>query len=100
MGWFWAKTFFPEAEKKLYNWVIEQRKQRLAVTYTILQSKMTEILKEVDMVKLYDGLAENFKTSQRWLIAFMRRYKLALRRRTRISQKLLNDTQEPLEKFH
>src|SRR3954469_8046143 len=40
------KPFFPEAEKKLYNWVIEQRKQGLAVSYTILQSKMTEILKE------------------------------------------------------
>jgi hypothetical protein len=61
---------------------------------------MLEILREGDMLELYGVLAENFKTSHRWLIAFLKRYRLALRRRTRISQKLPSQTQELLEKFN
>jgi len=94
------KAFFPEAEKRLYDWVVQQRKQGLAVSYAILRSKMLEILQEVDMLELYGDLAEEFKTSHRWLVGFLRRYKLALRRRTRISQKLPSKTQELLENFH
>ena len=30
------KAFFPEAEKRLYDWTISQRKQGLAVSYAIL----------------------------------------------------------------
>ncbi|PKC00061.1 hypothetical protein RhiirA5_428751 [Rhizophagus irregularis] len=29
------KSFYPEAEKELYDWIIEQRKQGLGVTYAI-----------------------------------------------------------------
>ena len=49
------------------------------MTYAILQSKMLEILQEVDMLELYGDKAENFKTSYRWIVAFLKRYKLALR---------------------
>ena len=93
------KAFYPEAEKRLCKWLIEQRKQGLAVTYTTLWLKMLEILKEPDIVFLYGNVAEDFKTSNRWISAFMRRYKLAWRRRTRISQKLPAQTQELLEYF-
>ena len=58
-----------------------------------------EILKEDDMLEIYGKSVENFKKSHRWLIAFLRRYRLALRRRTRISQKLPSKTQDLLEKF-
>ena len=30
------KEFYPEAEKKLYDWIIEQRKEGLAVSYAIV----------------------------------------------------------------
>ncbi|CAI2188396.1 17343_t:CDS:2, partial [Funneliformis geosporum] len=43
------KAFYPEAEGKLYTWVIEQRKQELAVTYMILQVKMQEIMETPEM---------------------------------------------------
>ncbi|CAI2200903.1 9973_t:CDS:2, partial [Funneliformis geosporum] len=33
----WRKEFYPEAEKKLYNWIIEQRKIGLGVSYAIVQ---------------------------------------------------------------
>ncbi|PKY43554.1 hypothetical protein RhiirA4_510277 [Rhizophagus irregularis] len=66
------KAFYPEAEGKLYVWLIEQRKQGLAVTYyTILRIKMQEILKEPEMT---------------WISSFMKRYKLSWRRRTKIFQ--------------
>ena len=58
------RVFYPEAEKKLYNWIIEQRKQGLAVTYAILRVKMSEILKEPDIVILYGNIT-NFKLSNR-----------------------------------
>src|SRR5690349_6375356 len=47
------KAFFPEAEKRLYDWTISQKKQGLAVSYAILRSKMIEILRESDMLELY-----------------------------------------------
>ena len=61
---------------------------------------MLEILREAEILELYGELTENFKTSYRWLKGFLKRYKLALRRRTRISQKLPSKTQEQLEKFN
>ena len=94
------KALFPEAEKRLYTWIIQQRKQGLAVSYITIRNKMLEILKEPEMVVLYGNLEEDFKTSQRWILGFMKRFNLALRRRTRISQKLPDKSQEKLENFH
>ncbi|CAG8560603.1 15127_t:CDS:2 [Gigaspora rosea] len=82
------KAFYSEAEKRLCTWIIEQREQGLA------------ILQQPDMVTLYDDSAKTFKMSHHWTVAFMKRNKLALRRRTRILQKLSEQTQELLEKFH
>jgi hypothetical protein len=93
------KAFYPEAEKKLYAWLIEQRKQGLAVTYAMLRVKMLEFLKEPEMIDLYDS-SKDFKTSDRWLSAFIKRYKLSWRRRTKISQKLPEQTQESLNNFY
>lgn len=59
------RASYPEAEKKLYTWIIQQRKQALAVTYEIIRNKMSEILKESEMVALYGNSAENFKASHR-----------------------------------
>jgi transposase-like protein len=88
------KALFPEAEKRLYTWIIQQRKQGLAVTYITIRSKMLEILKEPEMVVLYGNVGEDFKMSQRWILGFMKRFNLALHRRTRIFQKLPDKTQE------
>jgi Tc5 transposase DNA-binding domain len=72
-------SFFPEAEKRLYNWVIEQRKQGLAVTSATIKVTMFNILEEPDMIALYGNTTESFKASFRWLYGFMKRYKLSLR---------------------
>ncbi|CAG8852245.1 18700_t:CDS:1, partial [Racocetra persica] len=46
------------------------------------------------------NLSKDFKTSDYWLSAFLKRYKLSWRRRTKISQKLPKQTQESLNKFY
>lgn len=61
---------------------------------------MMEILKEPDIISLYKDLAKDFKTSNRWMFAFMRRFELSQRQRTKISQKLPLQTNELLRKFH
>jgi len=61
---------------------------------------MFDILKEPEMTALYGNSAENFKASFRWLTSFMKRYKLSLRRRMKISQKLLKQTEKSLEEFY
>ncbi|CAG8832920.1 7784_t:CDS:2, partial [Gigaspora margarita] len=94
------RAFFPEAERILYTWVIEQRKQALAVTYTTLQNKIAEILQQPDMALLYGDLAKNFKASHRWLVAFMKRNGFALRRHTKTAQKLPKENQRMLESFY
>jgi transposase-like protein len=93
------KAFYPEAEEELYTWVLEQRKKALAVTFVTIRLTMFEILKKPDMVALY-GDQLDFIATFRWLTGFMKRYNLALRRRTRISQKLPEQTTELLANFH
>ena len=60
---------------------------------------MFDILEEPEMIALYSNSTENFKASFRWLTLFMKRHKLSLRWRTKISQKLLKQTKELLEQF-
>ncbi|RGB34207.1 hypothetical protein C1646_668727 [Rhizophagus diaphanus] len=52
---FGRKAFYLEAEKELYNWVLEQRKKGLAVIFVTIRISMNEILDRTDMVALYDG---------------------------------------------
>ncbi|GES72612.1 pogo transposable element with KRAB domain [Rhizophagus clarus] len=67
-------VFYPEAKKKLYKWIIEQRKIGLGVTYAIARIKMMEILKGPEMIHLYGNSVECFKTSNHWMFAFMKRF--------------------------
>ncbi|GBC05073.1 hypothetical protein RclHR1_06000007 [Rhizophagus clarus] len=66
------KAFYPEAEKKLYK---------------------------PDIIALYSDVTESFKGSLRWLNCFMKKYKLSLRRHTKVSQKLSQQIEELLENF-
>jgi len=84
------RVFYPKAEKKLYNWIIDQRKVSLAVNYSIIRVKMLEIIKELDIVTLYDDLTNSFRLSNCWLYAFMKRQKLSLRQCIKIRQKFPN----------
>ena len=61
---------------------------------------MLEIMRESDIIALYGDLTNSFRLSNRWLYAFMKRWKLSLRRHTKIRQKLPKQTEELLENFH
>ena len=60
---------------------------------------MLDILKKPAMISLYGDSTNEFKTSSRWIFAFMKRYNLSRRRRTNISQKLPSQTSEVLKNF-
>ena len=61
---------------------------------------MLEILREREMITLYGDLTNQFRMSNRWLYTFMRRERLSLRRRTKVSQKLPQQIEESLKSFH
>ena len=93
------KAFYPEAENLLYSWVIEQRKKGFAVNYTAVRLQMCKILKEPTIQALYPVGEYEFQGNLSWINSFMKRFNLSLRRRTKISQKLPEDTEEKLEEF-
>ena len=93
------KAFYPEAEDKLYNWIIEQRKKGLAVNYTSVRLQMYKIFKEPVIQVLYPTGEHEFQGTLTWIQSFMKRYNLLLRRKTKISQKLPEDTKEKLDEF-
>ncbi|GES91510.1 pogo transposable element with KRAB domain [Rhizophagus clarus] len=93
------KAFYSKAEDKLYKWIIEQRKKGLAVNYTIVKLQMYKILNEPTIQRLYPVGDDEFQGTLSWIQSFMKRFDLSLRRRTKISQKLPEDTDEKLENF-
>jgi hypothetical protein len=60
---------------------------------------MLDILKEPAMISLYGYSTNEFKTSNRWMFAFMKRFNLSRRCRTKVSQKLPSQTAKLLENF-
>lgn len=92
------KAFFPEAEDKLYEWIFEGQHNIKSMTYSMIRKRMLEILKSSEMISLYPD-AGQFKARSRWFVAFMKRKKLALRRRNKFSQKLSEQLREALNKF-
>ncbi|CAG8499498.1 12426_t:CDS:2, partial [Acaulospora colombiana] len=92
------RAFFPEAEDRLHQWILEQRNAGTSMSYAIIRKQMLEILKEPDMVSLYSN-AGQFKARSRWLTAFMKRKKIALKRRNKLPQKLSEQLRISLDKF-
>jgi hypothetical protein len=93
------KAFYPEAENILYTWIIEQRKKGLAVNYISVRLQMYKIFKEPTIQALYPTAEHEFQGTLTWITAFMKRFDLSLRRKTKISQKLPKDTNAKLEEF-
>ncbi|GBC21113.1 hypothetical protein RhiirA5_429498 [Rhizophagus irregularis] len=73
------KAFYSEAEKKLYNWVLNQRKKELAVTFVTIRISINKILDRADIVALYGDLTTEFKATTGWLNTFMKRHNLIRR---------------------
>ena len=80
------KPQYPEAETNLKTWLIEFRKDGIAVTPKMVKIYMKEILIK-DFAHIYPN-GENFLASERWFYSFLKRSNLLLRRKIKISQKL------------
>lgn len=82
-----------ELEKKVAEFVIEQRNRLLGVSVELIQWKARDVAREMGIPR------ENFKASRGWAQKFMRRNGFSLRRTTSIRQKLPADCEAKLVEF-
>ena len=88
------KAVYPELEKKLLDEFSQRRAQGKIVKKWWFISRAKKLLTELHPDET------NFKFSDRWFIAFCRRNKLSLRRKTHVSQKSPSQLKASVEKFH
>lgn len=81
------KAQYSEAEADLKAWIVEFRQDGIAVTPKIVKTYMKELLAN-KFADIYPGASENFLASQCWFYGFLKRYDFAMRRKTKIGQKL------------
>ena len=72
------KCQWPELEKKVVEWVEENRKSGLAVTRNLIRLHAKKTTQQMNI--------DNFLVSSGWCTRFMKRNKLVLRQKTKISQ--------------
>ena len=84
------KCQWPELEKKVVEWVEENRKSGLAVTRNLIRLHAKKTTQQMNI--------NNFLVSSGWCTRFMKRKKLVLRQKTKISQRLPDDLEREYEK--
>ncbi|KAH7942753.1 hypothetical protein HPB52_000749 [Rhipicephalus sanguineus] len=82
-----------ELEKKVAEFVIEQRNRLLGVNVELIQWKARDVAREMGIPR------ENFRALRGWAQKFMRRNGFSLRRTTSIRQKLPADCEAKLVEF-
>ncbi|KAG2996946.1 hypothetical protein PC118_g2233 [Phytophthora cactorum] len=75
-----AKTLSDDAELDLFEWLVAVRRNKIPVSATMLQQETLEI------AKMYDVPETAFAASSTWIAAYLSRYCLSLRARTRQGQ--------------
>ena len=85
------KCQWPELEKKVVEWVEENRKCGLAVTRNLIRLHAKKTAQQMNI--------DNFLVSSGWCTRFMKRNKLVLRQNTKISQRLPDDLEEKITSF-
>ena len=85
------KCQWPELEKKVVEWVEENRKSGLAVTRNLIRLHAKKTAQQMNI--------NNFLVSSGWCTRFMKRNKLVLRQKTKISQRLPDDLEEKITSF-
>ena len=85
------KCQWPELEKKVVEWVEENRKSGLAVTRNLIRLHAKKNAQQMNI--------DNFLVSSGWCTRFMKRNKLVLRQKTKISQRLPDNLEEKITSF-
>ncbi|XP_036598046.1 zinc finger protein 570-like [Trichosurus vulpecula] len=73
---------FPQIDEEVFMYVTEMRNSGYRVSYEMLQMKAREVARK------HNILSTQFKESRGWVMRFMRRWNLSVRRRPAICQKL------------
>ena len=94
-GW---KAAYSAAEEKLKEWILEFRKNGIALNTIIIKHQMKHLL-ENDFKDTYPDASNTFVTSDQWFYRFLHRHELSLCRRTKIGQKLPENLNEKLVAF-
>ncbi|RHY18407.1 hypothetical protein DYB32_010384 [Aphanomyces invadans] len=88
-----ATTLSRQQEEQIAQWVQELRSQGIPVSRFLLQCKALEIAGDVGL-----SIAQ-FKASHNWITGFIKRWKLAMRAKTRSGQANLEQGEAALAKF-
>ena len=90
------KAAWPELEIDLLKWITEKRNNGLAILPSLVR------LKALDMTKNEKyGIPEGqFKAGNHWCQPFMKRNGLSLRQKTTLAQRLPDDYEEKIMRFH
>ena len=90
------KAAWPELEVDLLEWITEKRNNGLAILPSLVR------LKALDMAKNEKyGIPEGqFKAGNHWCQRFMKRNGLSLRQKTTLAQRLPDDYEEKIVRFH
>ena len=90
------KAAWPELEVDLLAWITEKRNNGLAILSSIVLLKALELAKNEKY-----GIPEgHFKAGNHWCQRFMKRNGLSLRQKTTLAQRLPDDYEEKIIRFH
>ena len=90
------KAAWPELEVDLLAWITEKRNNGLAILPSIVRLKALELAKNEKY-----GIPEgHFKAGNHWCQRFMKRNGLSLRQKTTLAQRLPDDYEEKIVRFH
>ena len=90
------KASWPELEIDLLAWITEKRNNGLAILPSIVRLKALDLAKD----EKYNIPEGHFKAGNHWCQRFMKRNNLSLRQKTTLAQRLPDDYEEKIVRFH
>ena len=90
------KAAWPELEVDLLAWITEKRNNGLSILPSLVRLKALELAKS----KKYGIPEGHFKAGNHWCQRFMKRNGLSLRQKTTLAQRLPDDYEEKIVRFH
>ena len=90
------KAAWPELEVDLLAWITEKRNNGLALLPNLVRLKALELAKD-EKYSIPEG---HFKAGNHWCQCFLKHNGLSLRQKTTLAQRLPDDYEEKIVRFH
>ena len=90
------KAAWPGLQTDLLGWITEKRNNGLAIVPSLVRLKALKMAKD----EKYGIPARHLKAGNQWCQCFMKRNDLLLRQRTTVAQRLPDDYEEKIVRFH